>query len=90
MIESEPIIINQPVAQTTISIQEIIGAQNEVYMNLILLSSTILLIYVLWMNFFFNSKYQKWIESKSIDIHELAILPTVILVITTLAYKGMI
>jgi len=90
MIESEPIIINQPVAQTTISIQEIIGAQNEVYMNLILLSSTILLIYVLWMNFFFNSKYQKWFESKNIDVHELAILPTVILVITTLSYKGMI
>jgi len=90
MIESEPIIINHQPAQTTISIQEIIGAQNEVYMNLIFLSSAILLIYVLWMNFFFNSKYQKWIESKSIDIHELSILPIIILVITTLAYKGMI
>ena len=90
MIESEPIIINHRPAQAPISIQEIIGAQNEVYMNLIFLSSAIILIYVLWMNFFFNSKYQKWIESKSIDIHELAILPTVILVITTLSYKGMI
>lgn len=76
--------------QQTISIQDIIGAHNEVYMNLILLSSSVLLMYVIWMNFFFKSKYQKWLDSKEIDIHELSILPTIVLIITTLAYKGMI
>ena len=75
---------------SSVSIHDIIGSQNEVYMNLILLSSAILFIYVVWMNFCFNSKYQKWIESKDIDIHELSILPTIVLVITTLSYKGMI
>jgi hypothetical protein len=74
----------------TLSIHDIIGTQNEFYMNLILLSSSILLLYVIWMNFFINSKYQKWLEAHDIDIHELSILPTIVLVITTLAYKGMI
>lgn len=76
--------------QSTISTKDIIGAENEMYMNLILVSSAILFSYVIWMNFFFNSKYQGWLYSKNIDIHELSILPVIILVITTLSYKGMI
>lgn len=77
-------------ASHTTSIQDIIGQQNEMYMNLILLSSSILLAYVIWMNFFINSKYQKALDANNIDIHELSILPVLILVITTLSYKGMI
>jgi len=73
-----------------VSIHDIIGANNAMYMNLILLSSSVILAYVIWTNFFINSKYQSWLESKSIDIHELAIFPTVVLVITTLSYKGVI
>ena len=74
----------------TVSIHDIIGANNEMYMNLILLSSVVLLSYVIWMNFFINSRWQAWMEAKSIDIHELQILPALILVITTLSYKGVI
>lgn len=92
MNENDIVLLNEPfvLSQQTISIQDIIGAENAVYMNLILLSSACLFVYVIWMNFFFNSKYQKWLDSKSIDIHELAILPTIVLVITTLSYKGWI
>ena len=74
----------------TVSLNDIIGANNEMYMNLIFLSSIVLLSYVIWMNFFVNSKYQAWLDGKHIDIHELAILPAIILVITTLSYKGVI
>jgi len=92
MTTSDMLVLNDSytLQSETVSIKDIIGQQNEIYMNFILLSSTILLFYVLWTNFLINSKYQKWMESKDIDIHELAILPTLVLVITTLAYKGMI
>lgn len=78
------------IAPHTTSIQDIIGQENEMYMNLILLSSSVLLVYVIWMNFFIHSKYQKVLDANNIDIHELSILPVLILVITTLSYKGMI
>ena len=78
------------VTPNEITIREIIGAHNDVYMNLILLSSSILLSYVIWMNFFYNSKYQTWLNLNNIDIHELQILPVIVLVITTLSYKGVI
>lgn len=90
MPENEFILNESYIIQPTITIQDIIGAHNEVYMNLILLSSALLLSYVVWMNFFFNSKYQGWLDAKNIDIHELQILPAVVLVITTLSYKGVI
>ncbi len=89
---SEAIILDDAYKLTNqaVSIQDIIGSQNEMYMNLILLSSSVLVAYVIWMNFFINSPYQKWLESKKVDIHELAILPVIILFITALSYKGMI
>ncbi len=89
---SEAIILDDAYKLTNqaVSIQDIIGTQNEMYMNLILLSSSVLVAYVIWMNFFIKSPYQKWLESKKVDIHELAILPVIILFITALSYKGMI
>lgn len=89
IIYNESFNVYQP-APTPINMTDIIGAHNAVYMDLIFYSSLVLLVYVIWMNFFYNSKYQRWLESKDIDIHELTILPIIILVITTLAYKGVI
>lgn len=77
-------------APKTISINDIIGAYNEMYMNLILLSSSCIVAYVIWNNFFIKSKYQEWLDSHDIDLNELAILPTIVLLIVTLAYKGLI
>lgn len=59
-------------------------------MKWILMASIILTVYVIWRNFFSNSKYQKWLNEHGIDVDEIAILPTIILLIISLAYYGVV
>lgn len=73
-----------------ITINEILGHENELYMKWILISSVILVTYVIWRNFFIQSRYQKWLEAQGIDVDELAILPSLILLIVSLGYYGVV
>jgi len=69
--------------------EEIIGSQNREYMLWILLSSIILLGYVLYTNFLLGTKYDV-LTRYNIDVHELAIIPGVALFIISISFYGVI
>ena len=72
-----------------IRINEIIGANQAMYMKLILLSSIILFLYVIYTNWVLGTRFDV-LTKYNIDVHELAILPSVILVGISAAYAGII
>jgi len=72
-----------------VTIQEIIGSHNQMYMLFILLSSIILLLYVLYTNFILNTRFDI-LTKYNIDVHELAILPSIALFIISISFFGVI
>ena len=83
----------QPTLHSTsgqiVTLEEIIGSQNKEYMLLILLSSIIMLGYVLYTNFLLGTKYDV-LTKYNIDVHELAILPAIALFIISISFFGVI
>jgi len=73
----------------TVTINEVIGSHNTMYMMFILISSIILLLYVLYTNFVLNTRFDI-LKKYKIDVHELAILPGITLFIISLSFFGVI
>ena len=82
-------ILNYMPQDRIIRINEIIGASQAMYMKLILLSSIILFLYVIYTNWVLGTRFDV-LTKYNIDVHELAILPSVILVGISAAYAGII
>lgn len=82
-------ILNYIPQERIITTNEIIGRANFDYMVLILLSSSILFLYVVYTNFIMNTRFDL-LKKYDIDAHELAILPAVMLMGITAAYLGWI
>lgn len=74
---------------TLLTIQEVIGEYNAMYMRLILAASSVLFILILYNNFILDTKHDI-LRKYNIDTDELMIIPGVILMIVTLAYEGII
>ena len=84
--------IDNPMKSTSgqvVSMQDIIGSHNQMYMLMILLSSIILLLYVIYSNFLLNTRFDMLTKYK-IDVHEMAILPGIALFIISLSFFGVI
>jgi len=84
--------INEPMRSTSgqvVSMQDIIGSHNEMYMLMILMSSIIMFLYVLYTNFVLNTRFDILTRYK-IDVHELAIIPGIALFIISLSFFGVI
>lgn len=75
--------------QREIQINEIIGASAAMYMKIILLSSIIIFLYVVYNNWVLNTRFDV-LTKYNIDVHELAILPSVMLLGVSAAYAGWI
>lgn len=82
-------ILNYVPQDRIISINEIIGASAAMYMKLILLSSIILFLYVIYTNWILGTRFDV-LSKYNIDVHELAILPSVMLLGISAAYAGWI
>jgi len=82
-------ILNYLPNEQNIEIHDIIGSYQSVYMQIILLSSIILFLYVIYTNWVLGTRFDV-LKKHDIDVHELAILPSMMLLGISAAYAGII
>lgn len=81
-------LVHEPLRSTSgqiVTMQDIIGSNQTMNMLYILISSIIIFLYTLYVNFILGSRFDI-LAKYNIDIHELMILPASALLVISLAF----